>query len=157
MRIVTVAVIALAVVTGCTEEEATIGSVDSGVTSDTGKPDTGAPDTASETAADTGVDSGPEDTGPADTGTDTFDVCSTAVGMLCNDSQPCPDTWRCYGVGAEGFCAPFDPECGGFLNKMCAGGRVCLRAGGSTLGYCATEEEKPCICSKPDAGRIDGC
>jgi hypothetical protein len=45
--------------------------------------------------------------------------------------------------------------------KMCAGGRECLRGGGSSLGYCATPEEKPCICDaakSPDAGfSIDGC
>jgi hypothetical protein len=43
--------------------------------------------------------------------------------------------------------------------KPCPGGRTCLRASGSSLGYCATDEEKACICAKKaDAAiTVDGC
>lgn len=38
---------------------------------------------------------------------------------------------------------------------MCPGGRACLRPKGSSLGYCPTDEEKPCVCSSVSG--VDGC
>ena len=118
--------------------------VDTAVTSET------APETSSEVAADTAEAS-------TDTGTS---ICAMeATGDTCSDTQPCPGSALCYGFGKTGFCAPAEPQCGGFVMKPCPGGRTCLRASGSSLGYCATDEEKLCICSKKaDAGfTVDGC
>lgn len=158
MRIASVVVVALLALAGCTEDEVPLGAVDTGTVDtavpDTAKDDTSQPDTAKEAEPDTSPDVAEETI--TDTGTDTYNAC-TVVGAACNDANPCGDGQRCYGFGDTGFCAPFMPECGGFLNKMCAGGRTCLRASGSSLGYCATDEEKPCVCGKADAGKVDGC
>lgn len=84
-------------------------------------------------------------------------VCE--VGGQCNDSNPCPEGWRCYGFGDDGFCAPFSPECGGFVMTECEAGLTCLRGGGSSLGYCATFTERSCICTAAEARgfSVDGC
>lgn len=87
------------------------------------------------------------------------DAFACLVGGTCNDANPCPDGWRCYGWGEDGFCAPFAPECGGFVMTRCESGLACLRAGGSSLGYCASSTERSCIC---DAAMrrgfsVDGC
>lgn len=83
------------------------------------------------------------------------------IGQVCGDSQPCADgaSFRCYGFGESGFCAPFAPECGGFANIRCTDGRTCIRGGGGSLGYCATAEELECICTSSAENDIptDGC
>jgi hypothetical protein len=43
------------------------------------------------------------------------DAFTCSIGGRCNDANPCPGDWRCYGFGDDGFCAPFAPECGGFV------------------------------------------
>lgn len=122
-------------------------SADAPVDTGTDTPDTTPPDTADagdDAEVDTGIDAGPS-------------CASTPIGRPCSSTQPCPDPYICYGFGDTGFCAPPTPECGGFVMKECTGGRTCLRASGSSLGYCATSEEMPCICKPSDAGKIDGC
>jgi hypothetical protein len=64
---------------------------------------------------------------------------------------------RCYGFGTHGYCAPMMPECGGFVDTKCEAGRTCMRTSGSSLGYCATFDERLCICSKAKDTTIDGC
>lgn len=92
---------------------------------------------------------------PADAGR----VCM--IGAVCGDTQPCAEgaEFSCYGFGESGFCAPFSPQCGGFANIMCTGGRTCIRGGGGSLGYCATPEELECICTSAAENDIptDGC
>ncbi len=157
MRTYRFLVVALLTLAGCSEDESTpTGTVDTGtsttdtaVISDTAKEDTSAADSAkAETTADSGTET------LEDTAKDTPLVCE--IGMMCNDMQPCPGTLRCYGTGGNGFCAYPEPECGGFVMKICAGGRTCLRASGS-LGYCATPDEKPCICASDAGYTTDGC
>lgn len=113
-------------------------------------------DSASESstdAADSAVDSA------ADAADDTADVnycATTSVGRPCSATQPCVGAFICYGQpGSTGFCAPADPQCGGFVMKMCPASKPCLRPKGSSLGYCATPEEKPCICASVSG--VDGC
>lgn len=100
-------------------------------------------------------DGGPiaTDAGPPDAGR----VCG--VGALCNDANPCAGDMRCYGFGGDGFCAPFAPECGGFVMTECTGGRRCIRGGGGSIGYCATADEAACICDSAREHDIttDGC
>jgi len=107
--------------------------------------------------ADLDVDGGPIPDASPDV--DAARVCM--IGQVCGDSQPCADgaSFRCYGFGESGFCAPFAPECGGFANIMCTGGRTCIRGGGGSLGYCATAEELECICTSSAENDIptDGC
>lgn len=105
---------------------------------------------------------GSDDGGAIDDGgafVDAARVCM--IGQVCSDSQPCPDGagFRCYGFGDNGFCAPFAPECGGFVSTPCTGGRTCIRGGGGDLGYCATAEEVECICTSVVENGIssDGC
>ncbi len=160
----------------CSNGEKSIGAavVDSGAdgTTSDAEPDTGAdapvdtapePDTAPDADADADADddAGADDAGAdgeVDTGVDAGPSCAvTPIGRPCTDTQPCPDPFICYGFGATGFCATPEPQCGGFIDKKCTGGRLCLRASGSSLGYCATAEELPCICKAEDAGAIDGC
>jgi hypothetical protein len=153
------------VVAGCSEDDTTNNpnpTTDTGVADtskgDTEKPDTEATDTAtgSDSAADSTADSGAVDSAPEAAADTSGAICAT-IGQTCNDMQPCPGDQRCYGFGDNGFCAPFSPECGGFTGKLCSGGRSCVRAGGSSLGYCATPEEKPCLCGKEDAGYKVDC
>lgn len=113
-------------------------------------------DSASESAidaADSAADSA------ADGAEDTSDVnycATTSVGQPCSATQPCVGSFICYGQpGSTGFCAPLDPQCGGFVMKMCPASKPCLRPKGSSLGYCATPEEKSCICASVSG--VDGC
>lgn len=87
------------------------------------------------------------------------DAFTCSIGGRCNDANPCPGDWRCYGFGDEGFCAPFAPECGGIVMTPCETGLRCLRAGGSSLGYCADPSERFCICEAAIARgfSVDGC
>lgn len=137
---------------GCSSDPETVPTpVDSSAVdtaADTATPevafDSAVPDASSDVAAETAADTAPEPP-----------MCS--VGAPCNDTQPCVGSLICYGFGATGFCAPPEPQCGGFTMKMCTGGRACLRASGSSLGFCADAAEMKCICDKPDAGKVDGC
>jgi len=85
------------------------------------------------------------------------DYCTTtSVGKPCGETQPCVGGFICYGVaGSTGFCAPPTPQCGGFVMALCPSGTNCLRPKGSSLGFCATTLEEPCVC-RPDSG-VDGC
>lgn len=87
------------------------------------------------------------------------DAFACLIGGMCNDANPCPEGWRCYGWGEDGFCAPFAPECGGFVMTRCDPGLSCLRAGGSSLGYCASAMERSCICEAATRRgfSVDGC
>jgi len=152
MRILLSPIVALTLM-GCSDDStstpaaADTGRADVSVTDTATRDDTAVADTAK---ADTTIDAAP------DAPIDTFDAC-TEVGLSCSETQPCPGSLICYGFGSTGFCAPPEPQCGGFTMKLCPGGRTCLRASGSSLGYCATDTEKPCVCGKADAGMVDGC
>lgn len=127
-------------------------TVDSAV-GDTAKTDTSSkPDTATDIAVDSTTDASEDAEEAGDDGS-----VGCLVGESCNTERPCADPYICYGFGETGFCAPPEPQCGGFVMKPCTGGRVCLRASGSSLGYCADATEMACICGKPDAGKVDGC
>jgi len=146
--------VAIFLTIGCSEDDPTTTPTNDTGVADTGVSDTAEPDTATADGGGDTRDSAASDTAP-DAPSDTFDaaVCAS-FAPECSDMQPCPTDLRCYG----GFCAPMEPECGGFVMKMCAGGRSCIRGGGGSIGYCATPEEKTCLCAKRDAGlTLDGC
>jgi hypothetical protein len=158
MRIVA-SLACLALLVGCSSEDSSdppsttkdTGVVDTGIV-DTGTPDTFVPETSAETSTDAG-DDGAMDTPMLDTAP----VCTpSGLGTPCNDSNPCPTDMRCYGFGSSGYCAPMMPECGGFVDTKCMDGRACMRTSGSSLGYCATFDERLCICSRA-VTKIDGC
>lgn len=141
---------------GCAGSDATAAPAVDSAMADTAKPDTAA-EAAVDSAADSAADSTTGDASDAaeETAADTAPVCD--LGASCSATQPCSGAQICYGFGETGFCAPFEPQCGGIVMKPCTGGRTCLRASGSSLGYCADAAEMACICGKPDAGKIDGC
>jgi hypothetical protein len=107
----------------------------------------------------TSRDGSTSDGGPADAAGALGDAGSCEIGQLCSDVQPCPGDLRCYGFGGDGFCAPFAPECGGFVMTECEAGRRCIRGGGGDLGYCAVAAEQLCICASAEEHDIttDGC
>lgn len=148
---------ASAVLIGCGNDDASPEPVtDTGAAVDSNVPDvrTDAPvDSVADSVADSGDSA--TDTGVEDTLV--VDYCTTtSVGKPCGESQPCVGGYICYGVpGSTGFCAPPTPQCGGFVMAMCPSGTNCLRPKGSSLGFCATTLEEPCVC-RPDSG-VDGC
>jgi hypothetical protein len=165
MRIAVASFFLLIGLFGCSsaEEPVTPGPTDTGTVVDTA-----VAEAAADTAADSSVDSTTDTTVPEDTAdsamedtlpppADTSTCPATGIGVPCNDDNPCPTDMRCYGFGSSGFCAPMMPECGGFANTKCTDGRACMRPGGSSLGYCATFDERLCICSKATTTKIDAC
>ncbi len=166
----------LFIASGCGSDTATdAGADDASTAADAAQMDAGSTDAGRDDAGP--VDSGLDDAGLDDAGADDDAGLETDAGLAdsglmdagmvcmagqaCSDSSPCDEGDRCYTGSApeNAFCADFFPECGGFPMTPCMGGRVCLRAQGSSLGYCATAAERSCICSRVASrgGSVDGC
>ncbi|MGZ3419154.1 MAG: hypothetical protein ACXWUG_13980 [Polyangiales bacterium] len=163
MKIAVASLACLALLVGCSNDDSTpsgsndTGLVDSAVADTLVVADTFTAETDAEPMSETSTDSSSDTMADTVEMLDTAPVCTpSGLGTVCNDSNPCPTDMRCYGFGDTGYCAPMMPECGGFVDTKCKDGRACMRTSGSSLGYCATFDERLCICSKATS-KIDGC